>query len=191
MEPSTATLVVSLVVALIALSGALATAFMSRGKDREQQARVALLVPADAFVEAALAALAALRYVTPPSSVQEDGSRHCNEVLLQDRVTRDACLSECAKKIDSVRMVRAQVHLAFHPRSDAAAHAPAVLGSLRACLEGAERFYATHDAAAGDDELLARWNSEQREEARKGACGCGGRRTSTSTRSLRRSLVVL
>lgn len=126
-------------------------ALLSRQHDREQAARAVLIAPAKEFARAALAALAALRYVTPPSLTSPGDMPHRNSVLLGDARLREERFETSRHAIDSVRPMRADVRLAFHPKSWAAEHSRAVLAHLRDSLEIAEGFYAAYDRVRPSD----------------------------------------
>jgi hypothetical protein len=148
--------IVTLSVALAGLAVGVVAALVSRRHDREQQARPLLLDPATTFARATLAALAAMRYVTPPWPPSEPKGPHRNEAMLADVLAREQRMEVCRKALDDVRSARAAVRLVFHPESLAAGWAWSVLVYLRAALEGAEGFYRDHDDAKlrGEDD---RW----------------------------------
>lgn len=157
--------ITSLVVATIALAGVIVTAYLSRGHDRQQQARSVLVEPAENFARLSLNALAALRYVTPPELRAPPTRPHRNEPLLTGKEERERRLVATRVAIDEVRPTRAHVRLVFHPESTAAEMSRRVLEHLRACLESAEEFYAQHDDAAATGRLNA-WQTETRQAAR-------------------------
>lgn len=146
--------------ATVALLGALVVALISRRHDRQQQARTVLLEPADAYASAALAVMAKLRRVAPPTFPHSSLVPHRNAHLLDQTDRRDQLLVECRELLDVVRVTRARVRLAFHPRSSAAEQARAVLAGLRASLEAAEEFYSAYDAgrAAGGELPEVEWD---------------------------------
>lgn len=125
---------------------------VSKRHDREQQARPLLLDPATTFARATLAALAAMRYVTPPWPPSELKGPHRNEAMLGDISAREQRMEVCRKALDEVRSARAAVRLVFHPESLAAGCAWSVLVYLRAALERAEGFYFAHDGAKSHGE---------------------------------------
>jgi hypothetical protein len=144
---------VPIVVAVLGLLGAQFLAILSRRHDRQQTARAALVEPAREFARAAIEALAALRYVTPPATGTGQ-SVHRNLVLLTDVAERTTRLHLASVAIDAVRATRAGVRLAFHPKSWAAEYSRQVLAALRNSLESAEEFYAAHDEHAGSREWM-------------------------------------
>jgi len=139
--------VVTLSVALVGLAVGLIAALVSRRHDREQQARPILLEPATTFARATLAALAAMRYVTPPWPPSELRKPHRNEGILGNVSTREQRLEPCRKALDDVRSARAAVRLVFHPDSLVAGWSWSVLVHLRAALEQSEGFYLDFDEA--------------------------------------------
>jgi len=138
-------------VAVLGLIGALVAALLSRSSDRQQQARPVLLEPAQEYARTALAALAALRYVTPPPIYQGGTRPHRNEGLLKDTEQRERRLADCREAIDKVRYTRARVRLVFHPKSVAAELSREVLAELRLSLEAAENYYASFDETGLSD----------------------------------------
>lgn len=138
--------VVTLSVALVGAAVALIAALVSRRHDREQQARPILLDPATTFARATLAALAAMRYITPPWPPSEPNRPHRNEALLEDVAIREQRIEVCRKALDDVRSARAAVRLVFHPDSLAAGWSWSVLVHLRIALEEAEGFYLDFDS---------------------------------------------
>ena len=141
LDPS---VVIPVTVAVLGLVGAQVLAVLSRRHDRQQSARTTLVEPAHEFATSALAALATLRHVTPPSSPKE-GQPHRNAPLLLDRTAREERMEACRLAVDSVRVARAGVRLAFHPKSWTAEYSRQTLAALRLCVESAERFYSLHD----------------------------------------------
>ncbi len=156
---------VPILVGLLAATAALVGAMLARRHDRQQQARVLMIAPAESFSRATLAALAALRHVTPPSTNTEDVLPHRNDFLLTSVDVRNERLAACHDALDQVRIERAHVRLMFHPSSWSAEWSRRVLAHLRHCIQDAERFYMEHDAsvASGDERL---WQSERREPLR-------------------------
>jgi hypothetical protein len=137
--------IIPLAVALLGLVGAQAVALLARRHESQQSARTTLIEPAHDFAAAALAALAALRHVTPPAHRVAPDRGHRNVRLLSDRDIREERLQSCRESIDAVRVARAGVRLAFHPKSWAAEYSRQTLAALRLCLESAEAFYALQD----------------------------------------------
>ena len=150
---------VTLTIGLVGLVAGVVAALVSRRHDREQQARPILLEPATAFARATLAALAAMRYVTPPWPLSNLSKPHRNDGLLSDVSTREKRMEPCRKALDDVRSARAAVRLVFHPDSLAAGWSWSVLVHLRTALEQAEGFYRDFDHAKlrGEDES---WRGE-------------------------------
>jgi hypothetical protein len=144
---SALTIGIPLAAAAVSFLAAVLVAFLSRLHDRQQQARVVLLAPAQDFARHALASLAALRYVSPPQASSTSRRPDRNAVLLTDPVLRERRLQACREAIDLVRRTRGDVRLVFHPMSWAAEFSRRVLMQLRLCLESAETFYADYDAA--------------------------------------------
>ncbi|MDH6237097.1 hypothetical protein [Cryobacterium sp. CG_9.6] len=142
---------VTVFVALVGLAVGLFAALESRRHDRQQQARPILLEPAATFVRAAHAALAALRYVTPPS-VSEREKPHRNEELLANVTERQERMKSCRMTVDDVRSARAAVWLVLHPNSLAAGLSWEVVLHLRHALEQAEDFYRDFDQAQENGE---------------------------------------
>lgn len=138
---------VPLAAAAVSFLAAVLVAYVSRLHDRQQQARVVLLAPAQEFARNALATLAALRYVSPPQVSSSSPMPDRNEVLLTNPVLREQRLQTCRQAIDAVRRTRGDVRLVFHPKSWAAEFSRRVLMQLRLCLESAETFYADYDEA--------------------------------------------
>lgn len=141
-----APVLVPLLAALVGLVGVTLAALVSRRHDRDQQARQMMLDPSGAFARSTLAALAQLRYVTPPDTLES--RPHRNDVLLSDMELRTKRLVECEGAIDQVREARAGVTLVFHPKSWPAEHAKMIGAVLRECFELVESFYDLADQAA-------------------------------------------
>lgn len=136
---------IPLVVAVIGLGGVVFTSYRSNRNDERHHAREALLKPAEDFARAALHSMAKLRYVTPPDWRPSSDPPHRNERLLTDPDQRQSRFESCARSIDALRLIRADVRLVFHPESQAAELSRQVLASLRLCLESAEEFYMSFD----------------------------------------------
>lgn len=140
-----ATIVAAVAGGMIAVLSSVVVAGQARRHDREQQARLVLVAPAEEFARSAVASLAALRYVTPPVAEAEGRVPHRNAALLTDRRLREDRLTGCRTAVDHVRRARAHVRLVYQPESWPAEMSRRVLADLRACLEAAEAFYAVYD----------------------------------------------
>ena len=143
------------VVAVLGVLGAQLLAILSRRHERQQAARSTLFEPAQEFARAAIVALAALRYVTPPELLDAHEPVHRNAILLGDVAERVKRLQSASEAVDAVRATRAGVRLAFHPKSWAAEYSRQVLLALRFCLESSERFYSSHDDRADSETWIA------------------------------------
>lgn len=163
---------VTLVVAVIGLFGALCVAWDTHRHDRQQQARLVLLEPAEQFARSALAALAALRYVTPPTAPAASVRLHRNEAILAAHAEREKRLTACRRDVDAVRYGRAHLRLVFHPCSSVADWSRLSLEAIRECLELAEIFYEDYDTcvAVGDDVNL--WRNGSGNDTRKDYKDC-------------------
>jgi hypothetical protein len=139
--------VIAFLIGIAGLAAGVIAALVSRRHDREQQARPILLEPATDFARAALRALAAMRYVTPPWSSTDSRRPHRNENLVSDPIGRHERLEICRAALDEVRFDRAAVRLIFSPNSRAAAVSAEVLGELRFVFETAEQFFLEYETA--------------------------------------------
>lgn len=146
---------IPVVVAVVGVVGAQLLATLSRRHERQQAARSTLIEPAREFARAAIVALAALRYVTPPNLSGAQEAVHRNTVLLSDVAERAKRLQSAREAIDAVRATRSGVRLAFHPKSWAAEYSRQVLAALRLCLESSEQFYSSHDEEADSETWIA------------------------------------
>ncbi|ACL42008.1 hypothetical protein Achl_4057 (plasmid) [Pseudarthrobacter chlorophenolicus A6] len=132
---------VSVLVALIGVISALSVALLSKRHQREHQQRESMLKPSEEFARKAIEALAALRYINPPSIDPEPHQVHRNESLLTDKEERAKRIERCEAAIDAARAIRAPMRLVFHPESAAAESAVYVIRELRQCLEAATKYY--------------------------------------------------
>ncbi|MBT2550480.1 hypothetical protein [Arthrobacter sp. ISL-65] len=132
---------VSVLVALIGVISALSVALLSKRHQREQQQRESMLKPSEEFARKTIEALAALRYVSPPSTDPEPHQMHRNESLLTDKEERAKRIERCEVAIDAVRAIRASMRLVFHPESAVADSSVYVIRELRQCLETATKYY--------------------------------------------------
>lgn len=136
---------VSVLVALIGVISALSVALLSKRHQREQQQRDTMLKPSEDFARKAIEALAALRFISPPSMDPEPHQVHRNESLLSDKEERAKRIERCEVAIDAVRAIRAPMRLVFHPESAVADSSVYVIRELRQCLEAATKYYRRAD----------------------------------------------
>lgn len=136
---------VSVLVALIGVISALSVALLSKRHQREQQQRESMLKPSEDFARKTIEALAALRYISPPSVESEPQQVHRNESLLTDKEERAKRIERCELAIDAVRAIRAPMRLVFHPESSVADSSVYVIRELRQCLEAATTYYRRAD----------------------------------------------
>lgn len=151
---------------VLGLAGALVAALISRRHDRQQLSRNILLKSADDFARSALAVLAALRHVTPPTFDPASDFLHRNEGLLSDATELQDRLTAARVALDNLRVVRASVRLSFHPKSWPAEHSRMVLVYLRQASEYADQYYASFDRKFSTVEPLgdeaAKWRVDGR-----------------------------
>jgi hypothetical protein len=136
---------VTLIVAGVGFAGAVTASFVSRLQERRQQTRTLLTEHADVFAKATHSALAELRHVTPPRWPAPQP--HRNEILLHDLEERQRRLDRVRDALDEVRAARASLPMFFGTRSWVAECGAQILGSLRASIEAAEKFYYLADEA--------------------------------------------
>ncbi len=95
MDEATAGILGALVGAVATLVGGSAAAMLTGRSQRQQQARQAMLPPAERFSTAVLVAFATVRTVKPPKPPGGDGRQHRNECLLYDHGELERRLHAC------------------------------------------------------------------------------------------------
>ncbi len=154
----------AILVAVLSLVGVFGASVAALVSSRHLQARELLLGPARVFARDALAALAALRGITPPSPRTPD-IPHRNEVLLDDIARRQRRIERSIKAIDLVRLARADVRVVFGPTSAAAEYTRRVLEAQRHALEVAERYYFEAENQGAHD--LGEWRRSRGADLRE------------------------
>lgn len=157
--------IAAVVAALVGLSGVFVAALLSWRRERQRRDWEMLLVPSEKYANAVLSAMAALRYLTPPSLPKHGKPPHRNEVLTSARSEKEHRIARCYKAVDLVRVARSHVRLSFHPSSRVSALADEILDDLRWCLEAAEDFYARHEMLASSE--TSHWRKLAGERIRK------------------------
>ncbi|MFE4835870.1 hypothetical protein ACFRAU_14475 [Arthrobacter sp. NPDC056691] len=142
---------VSVLVALIGVISALSVALLSKRHQREHQQRESMLKPSEDFARKTIEALAALRYISPPSIDPEPHQVHRNESLLTNKEERAKRIERCEVAIDAVRAIRATMRLVFHPQSSVADSSVYVIRELRQCLEAATKYYRGADLSGASE----------------------------------------